>query len=325
MSTGLNCTACEDLKDTSSDFVVNGLSDAMCTSLANNTGLSTSDSHDDCDDLNDMNDCLVGTMAKEVDSYQTCDWKEFTKNFIKNLWVTLKAMICTICGIWKKIKYLQCQIDYLFNGASFYFGETPEAGKESILIPGKGVDFTIRSSSDEHANDVRVLYVAGGLARIGGSLRLFTESFKDASGNTKSGNSIWDFSSPDMPKGGELLYEVRIKKSEYPQIKQFYNGNLWPTGGNDKFCQSFAHCFTGGEYAYGQHGWCNSDGTPSENDYSNGHLVPAGWIYLQVRMMYAGTMTTYNVTDGAGSTKRGTDVTPQGYIGIRMNQSEISC
>lgn len=221
---------------------------------------------------------------------------------------------------------LECIIDYLSQGASFSFSEnTP--GVESVLVPGKGVDFGIRHSGEQHTVDVSITYVAGGIARLSGSLRTFTESFKDVDGNTKSGNSVWDFTSNsfDLPAGGELLYEVRIKKSEYPQIKRFFNGDAFPTGGNNYFAQIHIIAFNAGSYAYGQHGWCDDDGTPSDPDYSSGHLVPDGWIYLQTRMYYVGNFHVYTVKDGEGNDKRGTNFTPAGFIGIRMNVEEIEC
>lgn len=102
----LNCAACEDIRQTSPEFIVNGLTDDICTSLSNDTGLNPNDDHNDCTDLHNLNDCLVGNMATEVDAYDVCDWKEFMKNFIPNLWTVLKAMICAICGIWTNIHAL---------------------------------------------------------------------------------------------------------------------------------------------------------------------------------------------------------------------------
>ena len=99
----LNCKACEDLKKEVPSLIVNGLSNTMCNSLQNDTGLKASSNNDDCEDLNDMNDCLIGNLDTEIDRYDTCDWKDFTKMFIDNLWTTLKAMICAICGIWTNI------------------------------------------------------------------------------------------------------------------------------------------------------------------------------------------------------------------------------
>lgn len=331
MAIEVNCSACDDLKQTSSSFAVNGLSEGMCASLKNNTGLSTSDDHDDCEDLNLLNDCLVGTMDKEVSSYAICDWKSFMKDFIPNLWTTFKAMICAICGIWKNIEKLYCLVEYMFEGASFEFGEVAASGKESYVMAGKGVDFSIRKKGDDHSYDVTILYIAGGLARLFGSLRLFTTSYKDADGNDQDGNSVWNMQN-EMPRGGERLFELRIKKSEYPQIKRFFNGDGFASAGNGIFYQCYIEYFNEGEWAYGQHGWCKSDGTAYtssddgyDNTYSAGHKVRDGWMYVQLRLGYKGTLTTYEVEDGKGNTKTGLNLTPAGMLGIRMNQAEINC
>ena len=99
----LNCTACEEIKQEVPSLVTNGLSSAMCASLQNDTGLKASSGNDDCEDLNNLNDCLVGNMETEIDRYDVCEWKPFTKKLIDNGWTTLKAMICAICGIWTNI------------------------------------------------------------------------------------------------------------------------------------------------------------------------------------------------------------------------------
>lgn len=125
-----NCSACDDLKETSPNFAVNGFTNSMCTSLKNNTGLVPSSGHDDCEDLNDLNDCLVGNMTREVDSYQSCDWKKFAKAFIPNLWTTLKAMICAICGLWTNVMCLNKKvalITYTPTVRAFRGGGTGEA------------------------------------------------------------------------------------------------------------------------------------------------------------------------------------------------------
>lgn len=99
----LNCSACEEIRKTDPNLIVNGFGDDECYSLQNNTGLVTSSGHSNFEDLNNLNDCLVGNMAAEVDSYDVCDWKEFMKNFISNVWTTLKAIICAFSGLWTKV------------------------------------------------------------------------------------------------------------------------------------------------------------------------------------------------------------------------------
>lgn len=133
-----NCSACEDIRETAPSVVVNGLGSSECTSLKNDTGLNPSSGHNDCTDLNNLNDCLVGNMKQEVDAYEVCDWKEFMKKFIPNVWTTLKAMICAICGLWTNVHNLKEQndamcalIDALIN---------PPLGRYGSLLNGYGDD-----------------------------------------------------------------------------------------------------------------------------------------------------------------------------------------
>lgn len=137
------CSACDDLKETSPNFVVNGFTSSMCTSLKNNTGLVASSGNDDCEDLNDLNDCLVGNMAREVESYQACDWKKFAKEFIPNLWTTLKAIICAICGLWTNVMCLNKKVELLTFAPSvvaFRGGGTASAAVSyTDLVAGQDV------------------------------------------------------------------------------------------------------------------------------------------------------------------------------------------
>lgn len=112
-----SCSACEDLRETSTNFVVNGLTDTECTSLQNNTGINPSSGNDDCTDLNNINDCLIGNMAEEVETYDVCDWKTFMRKFIPNLWTVLKGIICAICGLWTKV---DCNTDSINSFDNIY-------------------------------------------------------------------------------------------------------------------------------------------------------------------------------------------------------------
>lgn len=103
MATNYNCESCETLRQDAPSLICNGLDEDMCLSLQNDTGLSPSSGNTDCEDLNNLNDCLIGNQEQEVELYSTCDWKDFMKQFIPNLWTTLKAIICSICGIWTHI------------------------------------------------------------------------------------------------------------------------------------------------------------------------------------------------------------------------------
>lgn len=100
-----SCDACTRLREYNANFIMNGVTDTVAESLANNTGLNPclTELHTDCEDLNDVNDCLIGHMDDEVDNYEVCDWKDLLHNFFPNLYETLKAIIAAICGLWTSI------------------------------------------------------------------------------------------------------------------------------------------------------------------------------------------------------------------------------
>lgn len=122
MANTISCEACEEIRQNDPSFVVNGLGDTECASLQNDTGLVASSGNNDCEDLNNLNDCLVGNMATEVEAYDVCDWKTFMKRFIPNLWTTLKAIICAICGIWTNIHNLWARLQELLEKINCVYG-----------------------------------------------------------------------------------------------------------------------------------------------------------------------------------------------------------
>lgn len=96
-----NCAVCDELREHAPDFVTNGVTEEVAKSLKQNNGLNIKETSTNCDDLNDANDCLIDRMAEEVRAYADCDWKDFAKNFIPNLYQVLKAMIASECGLWE--------------------------------------------------------------------------------------------------------------------------------------------------------------------------------------------------------------------------------
>ncbi len=330
-----NCNSCEELRQTSPEFVLDGLTDEMCTSLQNNTGISPSSGNDDCEDLHNINDCLIGNTATEVNSYENCDWKKFMKMFIPNVWTTFKAVICSICGIWNNIRSIQelidrlnCLVAYMVTGYEFKFTETSD-DTTSYLVAGKGVSFSNVSASGT-AGDINITYIAGGVATIGGSVLLYTSDFTDrissynydnngvnpTKSTSRDGNAIWN--DTNTKPGGytsELVYEIRILKTEYPQIKRFFSNTGLNMDGGAYHVEFFR--FAEGEYAYGQHGRCDTDdGDPVHSGDSRGHLVPDNWEYIQCRVTWIERLSG----DADGS-----QVSPRGFIGIRMNPQGIEC
>lgn len=112
-----NCTACNELKDYAPNFATNGVTDAECNSLKNDTGLNPelTKKHTDCDDLNDANDCLVGNMEDELEYYDACDWKDYMKGLVPNIYNLFKAIICAICGLWTNVHKLWNEIEKLWT------------------------------------------------------------------------------------------------------------------------------------------------------------------------------------------------------------------
>ena len=340
-----SCAACEDLRQTDPNFVVNGLTDTECTSLGNDTGLNPSKGHNDCTDLNDMNDCLVKNMEDEINSYNVCSWKTYMKALVNNLWTMFKGIICAICGIWtnihnimSKIDQLICIINSMGTGTTFEIDEEPSGG--SYIVAGKGCSFYTVSGSgpSQHASDITLEYVAGGLGYLDGSCIFHTQNFTDArscvnfdngdverTSTSRLGNSVWapvatSSGGKKTAVGGELVYEIRIKKSEYPQLKKVFQGRGMETSGGAFHAATFV--FDAGEYAWGQHGWCHPDGsryTGYDGNYDAGHLVPSGWLYIQCRISYINYF--YDTSDGNGH-----QFTPVIYMGMRMNPEDIpSC
>lgn len=136
----INCEACKDLREDVPELVANGFDSTMCASLKNDTGLKQSNGHNDCTDLDMMNDCLVGNMETEIDKYDTCDWKAFMKKLIGNLWTTLKAVICAICGIWTNIHNIWTDLANLWAFA------------RSFRLSGSGHTVSLTSSEGSHGS-----------------------------------------------------------------------------------------------------------------------------------------------------------------------------
>lgn len=113
----INCAACDELRRHSPTFVNEGVTDEICASLQNNTGLNPNAIviHRNDEDLHNANDCLIARMYNEVVKVEVCDWKEFMQKFIPNLYELQKALICDSTGIWLKIDDLYIKIGDIDN------------------------------------------------------------------------------------------------------------------------------------------------------------------------------------------------------------------
>lgn len=315
-----SCSACNDLREYAPDFVLNGTTDEVGEHLMNDDGLSAADGHTDCDDLMDVNDCLIGNMIDELDGYEVCDWKDYMAAFIGNLYETIKAMVYSQCGQW-------CAINTMFNGQTFSIGENVNG--DAYAVAGKGVSFLLPHAGEERTTDLSLTYIAGGLVRGQGSFHFFKNNFTDEqacanfdNGSTsrisqaRLGNPVWGSKNGDgtfPSSAGELICEFRIKRSAFPQVKDFFSGFGQESNGGGYSVRAIV--FGAGRYAYGQHGPCNSDGSPAAAGYDAGHLVPDGWTYIQIRQS---SVISFAVNEGS-------QFSPYYFMGMRMNADEIEC
>lgn len=326
----LNCSACEELRQTDPNLIVNGLGDTEVASLKNDTGLVASSGNNDCTDLNNLNDCLVGGMETEVNAYDVCDWKAFMKRYIPNTWTVGKALISAICGIWANIHSLwtlsnriDCLVDSLYNGKEIKVGEDPTSN--SYVVAGKGVSFYETGQTDL-SGDV-TMQSFGGMGLWSGSVIIHHSDFTDSKAcanldldsgtpnrvtSARKGWSGWG-EKGKPPGGSALLYEVRIKASAFPYVGALSAGRGINANGGAFHCMY--NIFRGGQYAHGLYGLCHpTSGTPADANSSAGHLVPNGWIYFQCRMTYLDT-----------ALQDGHQYSPKGWFGIKLNRDEITC
>ncbi len=127
MST-INCEACESLRTIAPDFVTNGVTDAVCESLANDTGLNPKHANKDAPDLHLANDCMIGQMGTEINAYDICDWKEFMERYIGNHYEVDKGIICALGGLWELLHKL---IDAMGGGN----GRIPVMRRYRVNVP----------------------------------------------------------------------------------------------------------------------------------------------------------------------------------------------
>lgn len=182
-----NCQACEDLTEYAPEFVANGVTSTICTSLKNNTGFnpSLSKQHENCEDLDDANDCLIGNMVDEVERFDVCDWKAYARLFAANIYNVLKAIICSMCGLWNNIKSIKKSITNIWNAINELVNKVDDledgscagrfaiAGNSLVLTEEMfhaGTGITLNGAGSV-ASDVD-LRLMGGTYRIQGSIRV---------------------------------------------------------------------------------------------------------------------------------------------------------
>lgn len=129
------CKACEDLRNDAPDFAENGVTDAVCNSLKNDTGLDARNGHNNCTDMDNATKCLIGNMVDELERYDTCTWKDFMKIFLTNLFAILNAINCSLCGVWVNIHNIWDEIARIWAAIRTIQGQIADilASIENIL------------------------------------------------------------------------------------------------------------------------------------------------------------------------------------------------
>lgn len=94
--------ACNTLCEEAPEFMAQGVTENVCDSLKNNTGLNPALDvlKDNEEALKEALDCLIGQMPGKAETYENCQWQEFMQVFFPNLYNMLKAMICSDAGAW---------------------------------------------------------------------------------------------------------------------------------------------------------------------------------------------------------------------------------
>lgn len=286
-----NCQACAELQTDAPGLIVNGMTETECTSLANDTGLNPASGNNDCTDLNNMNDCLIGNMVDEIDAYDVCDWKEYTKNFVDNVWTVFKGVICAICGLWTNIHNILdrlAKIDCVLGTI-----DTPKTftiTRDNItLAPGVRYRSDSTAAIPSISGNAYCAYITGGLLL----------------GNSWIDDSSWLDSDGDTADGGRLVYTYKIHKATH-KILTMYPAPLTEANAGSGI---IAHLQV---FYEGQTAW----GYSSRNDSTGAVTVPSGYIYAQVRLV--------SVAGGWGAAQSGSgkgEVTLCGVVPVLMDVS----
>lgn len=277
------CSACEELRNDAPNFVLNGVTKEACTSLKNDTGFNPNLTplNDNCTDLDNANECLVGNMADQIEAYDVCDWKDYMRKFVPNVYTVLKAMICGECGIWTnihnlwtKVNLALCQISFLMQGKDFTFGE-------ERFEMGSGVT----SEGGQIREAPLQLIVRGNCWRVHGSLK-FTGSQWLGLGLTNTGGTKGKINTDE---GNWRIAILKIKKSEVPEIATWYNGTgTFVNAGVGTIHIRFVNGDSStNKYYPNQWGWTTTDLTDN--------TAPEGYVYCIIELE---SLVTWGITGG---------------------------
>lgn len=105
-------TPLQNIQNGDKNFCFSEITDQICENLANDEGIhpSATNQNNDCDDLSSLNDLATGSLHNALMTLNMCDvdaYKCWLDSLLSWQWNVDKAIICAICGIWKKIHEIE--------------------------------------------------------------------------------------------------------------------------------------------------------------------------------------------------------------------------
>lgn len=105
-------TPLQNIQNGDKNFCFTEITDKICESLANDEGIhpSATNQNNDCDDLSSLNDLATGSLHNALITLNMCDvnkYKCWLDSLLSWNWNVDKAIICALCGIWKKIHEIE--------------------------------------------------------------------------------------------------------------------------------------------------------------------------------------------------------------------------
>lgn len=112
-------TALETIKNGDENFCVNEVTDEICDNLQNDKGIHpfNGKNNTDCKDLHALNTYLNGNLWNSLKTLDFCDinaLKCWLYNLVSNSWNMTKALVCAICGLWKKVHELEDAVNKIW-------------------------------------------------------------------------------------------------------------------------------------------------------------------------------------------------------------------
>lgn len=310
----VDCSSCDDLRKISTSFVNNGVTNTICNSLKNDTGLNPNLTvqHTDCEDLDTANDCLIGVMDSDLEKYDACDWIKFMHRFIPNLHQLLKTFICAMCGLWTNVHNLWTEVDSLDSSLAALQSRVTTIGNTvanhtteitniwkrigEIEDQSERIDCIVDNLAKQSSWNVgpdNIRWAPGVTARAGAETDPYL-AVPHMTGNGYCGymtgsisiSESWIEAHPnsELNTRGALLYEYRIKLADF-KLKNIFAFNLQENA-NGQCVHAHAFIFKAGDTTFGN----------NKDDTTGSTTVPTGYIYIQVRMASYESLGNGNMT-----------------------------